>query len=727
MNALTRRGFLRVVGVAGGGLALGIGLAGCGGEPPPWPQAENPVFRPNAFLQIREDGQIVLAIPKAEMGQGMSTGLATLVAEELEVDPLALVLRFAEPHPDYADPENRIMITGGSASVRVLWEPLRHAAACMRLMLVQAAAASWGVSVADCVAADGRIALKDGSRSEAYGGLAAAAAKLSLPAEVPLKPRAEWRRIGRHDARVDARAKIDGSAQFALDVQLPGLLTAVLLRSPRFGGSLLRFDATRAVQVPGVKQVLACAGGAAVIAEGYWAARSAAELVEVEWEPGPLAGLDSDAIAAQQARLLDAGAGRAVREEGEAPAVAPARTVQAEYRVPYLAHATMEPLNAVASVQGERCEVWAGNQAPDVLQGMVARALGIPAANVTIHSTYLGGGFGRRAMLDFAVEAALVAQVAGAPVKLVWSREDDMRHDYYRPAALSRQSAEIGADGSLLAWRHELVAPSIYAVMMDALAPAMLPAWLPGGALRPLAPLVRRVDDTLTEGAADLPYRVPYLRVGVRHHDPGVPVGVWRSVGHSQNAFFAECFADEIAHALGEDPLAFRLSRLAEDSRHARVLKAVAEAAGWGKAAAGRVQGLAVHESFGTVVAEVVELERSDGKPRIARVVCAVDCGTVINPDVVRMQVESAVVFALSAALHGRISIRDGAVEQGNFDDFPVLRIDECPPIETVLLDSEAPPSGIGEPPTPPLAPALANALFALTGERQRTLPLAFG
>jgi CO/xanthine dehydrogenase Mo-binding subunit len=359
-----------------------------------------------------------------------------------------------------------------------------------------------------------------------------------------------------------------------------------------------------------------------------------------------------------------------------------------------------------------------------VLQGLLARALSLPKEQVRVHSTLLGGGFGRRVMLDFVVEAALVSRAAGAPVKLVWSREDDMRHDWYRPAALARGKVEIGADGQILDWEHRVVAPSIMALMMASLAPAVLPQWVPDGVTTPIKALLRRDDDTMYEGIAELPYAVPHLRVEALHYDPGVPVGVWRSVGHSQNAFFAESFVDEVAHALGEDPLEFRLKRLPADSRHVKVLQAAAAAAGWGKAPAGRFQGIAVHESFHTVVAEVVELSLADGKPRIERVICAVDCGIAVNPDVVRSQVESAVVFALSAALHGAITIRDGAVEQGNFDDYPVLRIDECPVIETVIVASEAPPSGIGEPPTPPLAPALANALFAATGDRQRTLPL---
>jgi CO/xanthine dehydrogenase Mo-binding subunit len=728
MIALDRRGFLRLVTVAGGGLALGIALPGCTSTTESWPNAQAGTFQPNAFLQLQPDGRIVLAVHKAEMGQGVTTGLATLVAEELDVDPMSLEITFAQPHADFKDPEFRMMITGGSASLKASWMPLREAAATMRQMLLQAAADGWGVPVADCVAEDGAVRLRDGSKRASYAELAAAAARLPLPAmPVPLKAPSDWRWIGKHDPRVDAREKVDGTALFALDVQLPGMLTAVLLRCPQFGGSLKHFDGTKAAASPGVKLVAACAGGVAVVADGYWNARQASVLVEIEWDKGPQAGLDSAAITASQAKTLGERDGIVVRESGERSKAEVARTVEAEYRVPFLAHATMEPMNAVAQVQGDHAEVWAGNQAPDVLQGLVARALKIPVDNVTINTMLLGGGFGRRAMVDFAVEAALVAQAAGAPVKLVWSREDDMQHDWYRPAAMARSKVEIDAAGNILSWEQRVTASSIMAQMVPVLGVSMLPQWVPEGVMTPVAALVRNFDEAIGEGVAELPYELPYIRVEAQHTDSGVPVGVWRSVGHSQNGFFAESFVDEVAHAVGEDPLAFRMQRLPPGSRHAVVLQRVAEAADWGKPAAGRFQGLALHESFDSVVGEVVEVSLTDGKARIERIVCVVDCGIAVNPDVVRMQSESGIVFGLSAALHGEITIADGAVVQGNFDDYPVLRLNECPPIEVHIVASNAEPTGIGEPPTPPLAPALANALFAATGRRQRELPLELG
>lgn len=724
---INRRRFIQTLAAGGGALALGIQLSGCGGEQP-WPNAEPGTFQPNAFLRLHPDGSVVLAIHKAEMGQGVITGLATLVGEELELEPLRIRCEFAEPHPDYADPEYRMMMTGGSASIAHSFVGLREAAAAMRLMLVAAAAAEWKADAADCIALDGLVRLRDGSREADYGALAALAARQPVPAAIALKPAAEWRFIGRHAARLDARAKVDGSARFATDVALPGMLSAVIVRCPHFGGALRRVDSTAALAIPGVNRVIELPAGVAVLASGYWAARRGADALVIEWDKGAVAGLDSARIAAEQRRQLDNGDGHVVREDGEPPATTPAQVVEAEYEAPYLAHATMEPLNAVAQVGADGAEIWAGNQAPDVLQKLAARLLGLQPERVKVNSTFLGGGFGRRAMLDYCLEAVLLAQQAGVPVKLQWSREDDMRHDYYRPATRARLRAGISADGQLQDWDARVVGPSIMALMARAAGPSMLPNWVPEGVFAPVAAVLKERDSSSWEGLDNMAYAVPRVRVESVHWDPGVPVGVWRSVGHSQNAFYTESFADEVAAALKEDPVEFRLRRLGSDPRALAVLQLAVQQAGWGRAPAGVFQGVAVHQSFGTRVAEIVELERRGDAFALRRVVCAVDCGTVVNPDVVRAQIESAVVFGLSAALHGAITIADGAVAQGNFDDYPLLRLSEMPAsIEVHIVPSEAPPSGIGEPGVPPLAPALANALFAATGTRQRSLPLRLG
>lgn len=725
MTVLGRRSFLRNASIAGAGLMLVFTLDGCGRTAgTPWPNRRNDALQPNAFLQLLPDGTVVLAIPKAEGGQGVMTGLATLVAEELEVDPLALRCEHAEPHPDYIDPEYRSMLTGGSNSLRTNFDRLRLAGATLREMLRQAAAREWQVPLAECIAANGSIHLRDGSRRASYGELVTVAATLEVPRDVPLKPREQWRLIGRHDARVDAASKVDGSARFAIDVVVPGMLTAVLVRCPHFGGRLRSCDASQALGMNGVQRVLEFETAVAVVADGYWQAREAAGKLALEWDKGALAGLDSAAItAAQRARLDEHG--RVVRDEGDAPDPGRiAHTLSAEYRVPYLAHATMEPMAAVASIGDGRAEVWAGNQGPDVLQAMVARRLGMARSAVRVHSMFAGGAFGRRTYMEFVLEAVEIAAVMGVPVKLIWSREDDMRHDRYRPAALAAMRADFDADGALLAWEARIVSPSVVAGMVPLIAPLLLPDMIPPGVARPVEWLAAPRDPMNTEGASGIPYQLPYVRIESLLHDPGIPTGVWRSVGNSQNAFFSESFVDEVAHALGEDPLAFRLLRLPLDSPERRTLELVAEKTNWGNPAPGVFQGVAVLQSFHTTVAEVVEVEMVDGLPRVRRVICAVECGTVVNPDIVRMQLESGVVFALSAALHGEITIRDGAVEQGNFDDYPILRISECPVIESHFVASDAPPTGIGEPGVPPLAPALANAIFAATGHRIRELPI---
>jgi isoquinoline 1-oxidoreductase beta subunit len=724
VSGMNRRSFLRNVSVAGAGVMLAIALDGCSRSTPAWPNRRDGALQPNAFLQLLPDGRVLFLVPKTEMGQGAMTGLATLIAEELGVDPLALQCELAEPHPDYVDPEYLSMLTGGSNSLRGNFDRLRSAGATLREMLRAAAATQWQLPLADCVAADGAVRSSDGTRRAGYGELAATAATLPVPPDVALKPRAAWQLIGRHDARVDAPSKVDGSAGFGIDVSVPGMLTAVLVRCPHFGGKLLSCDAAQALASAGVQRVLEFETAVAVVADGYWQARRGAERLQLEWVKGPLAGLDSAAItAAQRERLRERG--HVVRDEGEAPDPERiARTLTAEYRVPYLAHAAMEPLAAVASVADGRAEIWAGTQGPDVLQAMVARRLGIAREAVRVHPQLVGGAFGRRTYMDFVLEAVDVATAIGKPVKLVWSREDDMRHDRYRPAALAAMRADFDAEGALLAWEARIVSPSVLAGMVPLIAPLLLPEAVPASIARPIEPFAARHDPMNTEGASGIPYYLPRVRIESLLHDPGIPVGVWRSVGNSQNAFFSESFVDEVAHALGEDPLKFRLTRLPIDARERKVLELVAEKAAWGMAPPGVYQGVAVLDCFQSAVAEIVEVELVNAVPRVRRVLCAVDCGTIVNPDVVRMQLESAVVLALTAALYGEITIADGAVEQGSLDDYPLLRIDQCPPIETYFVPSDAPPTGIGEPGVPPLAPALANAIFAATGQRVRELPL---
>lgn len=717
----TRRQFIRNVSIAGGALTLGFQLVGCSDKP--LQLGNEGDFRPNAFLRIDNNGVVTLQIPKAEMGQGIVTGMVTLIAEELEVDPATVRYEMAPVHSAFADPEMRLQITGGSASIRVYYDVLRQVGASARETLVAAAMNQTGLAREGLQVSNGSVRSTDGRVQLSYAELVPAARTLPATTGIPLKPAAEFRLIGRYEQRVDAQAKSDGSAQFGIDVAPEGCLTAVLLRCPWFDGAVESFDAVDARDMPGVVAVFATEHGVAVVAEGYWPARQAAAKVDVRFTP-PAAGLrDSAAISSAMAATLEGDDFATVRDDS-APDSEEGELLQARYEVPLLAHAAMEPLNATCRLTPGGCEVWVGTQAPDVARDAASRVLGVSREAVLIHNQFLGGGFGRRAAADNVAEVVAIARELERPVKLVWSREDDTRHDWYRPPMAGQIQARVGADGEVSHWRHRIVGPSINQQVLPELAGTMLPQWVPGGAHRLVGRVVARKDFASVEGAKELPYTFAGISVQYRNLPVPVPLGYWRSVGHSHTAFVVESFVDELAHTAGICPLAFRRRYLSQDAPERRVLDAVAEAANWGRAAPGRFQGLAVHASFHSVVAEVVEISITDGKPKLEHVYCAVDCGQVINPDIVRDQMIGGIVFALSAALYGEITLKDGAVEQGNYHDYPILRQNEMPPMTVVLLDSDAPPTGVGEPGTPPAAPALANALFAATGVRQRRLPL---
>ncbi len=718
---LDRRQFIKGMTLAGGGLALGVQLSGCDG--PALPHARQGDFQPNAFLQISPGDGIAFYLHKAEMGQGVHTGMATLLAEELDIDPARLQMRHAEVHPDFRDPEFRLMTTGGSTSIKNSYDMLREAGATARTMLVAAAAAEWNVDAASLRTEDGEVIDPASGRRVAYTELANRAATLSVPRRVKLKDPAEFRYIGRYDRRLDAPAKVAGEALFGIDLPVPeGGAVAVLVRCPHFGGRPRNYEARETLASPGVIEVLELPHGIAVLADTYWHARKASERLRITWDKGPLAGLDSAAILAEQRRQMSEGKAARITRDGSDPGDR-GELIEAEYYAPYLAHAALEPQNAIADVREDRVDIWCGNQGPDSLQDAVARELGLKREQVHIHNALLGGGFGRRIMPDTAVEAALISRQAGRPVKLVWSREDDTRHDYYRPSALARLRARV-EDGRIIAWDNRLVSPSLARPLLSLFMKSAMPAWLPGGIPDRVGGWVANKDPFASEGASHLPYDTGYLHVDYIDYDPGIPIGFWRSVGHSYNGFFVEAFMDELAAAAGEDPLSFRLRHMPADSRDRRVLEAAAQKAGWGQVAEGRFQGLAVHESFGSSVAQVVEVSRSNGRLHVERVVCAIECGRVVNPDIVVMQMESGVNFALSAALYGEITIEDGCVMESNFHDEPLLRLHEAPRVEVVLLPSDDHPSGVGEPGVPPLAAALANAIHAATGQRQRQLPL---
>jgi isoquinoline 1-oxidoreductase beta subunit len=698
---LSRREFLRAGAAAGAGLVIAFHVPWADDAEAAEPRAT--AFEPNAWLRVDASGAVTVMIARSEMGQGVRTSLPMLVAEELRVDWKDVRFEQALPAERYGS-----MSTGGSRSIRSLWTPLRRAGAQARLVLIAAAAARWKVAASECRAEHGAVVHAGSGRRVAYGALVADASRLEPPQEPELAPVSAWTLIGTTPPRLDLAEKVDGRAVFGIDVRVPDQRFAAIVRCPVFGGALRSFDPAPAMAVPGVERVVPVAGGVAVVAGSTWAARRGAEALAPVWDEGALATLDSVAISARYAELARS-PGAVARKEGDGAAALGrmARTIEAVYEAPYLAHATMEPMSATAHVRSDRCEVWVGSQDATGVQRRAAEITGLPMDKVIVRLTYLGGGFGRRSEQDFVAEAVELSKAIAAPVQVVWSREDDMRHDFYRPATYHVLRAGLDARGVAACWTHRMVGPAIIA--------------------RFAAEAVRGgIDPTSIEGAANLPYAFDHLEVDTIIHDPGVPTGWWRSVGSSQNAFVTECFLDEVAHAAGVDPVAFRRERLAAHPRHLRVLEAVAEACGWGRALpSGRGLGIAVHESFGSFVAQSAEVSVSgDRGLRVHRVVCAVDCGVAVHPGIVAAQMESGIVYGLSAVLHGAITIENGRVAQSNFHDYPVVTMEQCPEIEVKVMPSGDAPGGIGEPGTPPIAPAVANAVFAATGKRIRSLPI---
>jgi len=755
----TRRRLILAAGLAGGALVVGGGL---------FYRARDRLRRPanfapgggaqalTAWLAVAPDGTVTVMVPRQEMGQGISTALPMLVAEELDCEFSSVRFEQAPVDPVYANatmladavpfrPDDHgwlarvarltqfrfaeilgVQATGGSSSVRDAFPVMRQAGAAARAMLIAAAAKRWGVAPADCSAERGRVIHAASGRRLEYGELAREAAALPVPVRVRLKDPAAYRLIGKPQALLDTPAKCDGSAPFGIDVRLPGMLYAAIAHCPSFGGSLKSVAAEKVRAMPGVKAIVdlaatsTTAAAVAVVADGWWRAQSALAALEIAWYPGPHAALDTAGQRAAYAKLLAGGKARAYEEVGDVAAAfaGAGKVVEAELEVPYLAHATMEPMNATALVKDGRCEVWAGNQAPTLATWFAAKAAGLPSESVTVHTPYLGGGFGRRVEVDVIVEAvAIAARLPGSPVQLIWSREEDMQHDVYRPMARSRLRCALDSSGAVVAWHHRIVGQSCTQNLTARLLPAAA------------SDLMK--DKTVAEGAYDLPYAMPNRLVEHVLAEAPVPVGYWRSVGHSYNAFFVEAFLDEVARAAGKDPFEFRRAMLAGAPRHRRVLEAAAKMGGWGTALAAAPgtragRGIALAESFHSIVAQVAEVEvDAAGAVRVRRVACAIDCGKAVNPSTVVAQMESGIVFGLSAALYGEVTLKGGRVEQTNFGDYPVLRIGECPAIRVEIVDSGWEHlGGVGEPGTPPIAPAVANAVFAATGKPVRRLPI---
>ncbi len=678
----------------------------------PPPPAAGKLPDPNAFLRVGTDGTITVLLAHSEMGQGIWTTLPMLVAEELGCELSQIHVEHAPAAPAYGHPMFQMQMTGGSSSTWAELDRYRQVGAIARTLLVQAAAEEWKVPPSACRVEKGHVLAR--GKKLPFGALASAAQKVTPPTEVKLKDPKDWKILGKPTKRLDSLEKVNGTAIFGQDVRLPGMLTAVIARPPVFGGKVKTVRSDKAKAVPGVKKIVQVPSGVAVIAEHFWAAKLGRDALEVEWDLGPGAALDSDKLLADWRKLADTpGAKAASAGDVDSAMRSAVKTVEAEYTFPYLAHAAMEPLNCTVHLTADACEIWTGTQFQTLDQMVTAQITGLPPEKVQIHTTFLGGGFGRRATptADFVSEAVLVAKAAGggAPIKVVWTREDDMRGGYYRSMWLHRVRAGLGTHGNPVAWRQTIVGQSLAEGTMMA---AML--------------IKDGVDVTSVEGSSNSPYVTGTAAHLVDLHSPKtqIPVLWWRSVGHTHTAFVMETFIDELAAAAGVDPVAYRRKLLAEHPRQRGVLDLAAARAGWSKPPrAGRHRGVAVHESFGSYVAQVAEVSVEDGAIRVHRVVCAVDCGVCVNPLGVRAQVESAIAFGLSAALHGAITLKAGRVEQSNFHDYPILRFHEMPVVETFILPSKAKAGGIGEVAVPPLAPAVANAVFAATGKRLRALP----
>ncbi len=714
-KGFSRRTFVKVGVIAGAGLTLGVSYRLIRGPGQP---ATDAAFAPSAFLRIDTDGSITVMVDRAEMGQGVATALPQLVAEELDVAWDQVSFEFAPAHPAYGI--FGMQVTGGSTSVVQSWEPLREAGAKARWMLREAAAQQWGVPAAQ-IRMQGGIAINADGSELTYGALASAAASIGVPRSVPLKDATDFEIIGTSVPRLDVPEKTTGEAIFGLDAGPSDTRVAVVARSPVFGGTLSGFDPAPALAVEGVDEVVELERGVAVVANGYPAAKAGRDALLVEWDEGPESDLDDAEILRRFATAIEEGGG-SVRDDGDVEAAFEenGEAIQATYRLPYLAHATMEPMNCTVWVRDGRCTVWVGTQfqnAPAIAGGgarqVAAAAAGVDADDTEIHTTFLGGGFGRRAERDYIREAAELAGKVSGPVKVIWSREDDMQHDFYRPASYHELGAVLDSDGKPAGWQHDIATQSILE--------HLVPVWIPGFAEH----FAGSKDPTATEGASNHPYHVPNINVNFAKVDLPVPVGFWRSVGHTHTGFVVESFIDELAHAAGQDPYQYRRELLDAHPRHLAVLDAVAKASDWGSPAPeGRARGIAVVESFGSYVAEVAEVSVEDGRPRVHKVWCAIDCGVVVNPAIVRAQMESGIVYGLTAGLYGEINIDKGRAVQGNFDTYRMLRMNESPEVEVLLMPSGDDPGGVGEPGTPPIIPAVTNAVFALTGQRVRDLPI---
>ena len=706
----SRRRFLSASAALGGGMLIGftagrsISVAGAAEK-----VASEP-FTPNAFIRIDPNGQVTLIMPYVEMGQGTYTSIPMLIAEELEVDLKQVRLEHAPPNEKlYANPLLGVQATGNSNAIRGAWQPLRQAGAAARTMLVAAAAKRWNVDPASCRAQRGEVLHSATGRRAKYGELAADAASMPVPENVVLKRPADFKLIGTPAKRLDTPSKVNGTAVYGIDARPPGVKIATLAQSPVFGGRVKRVDDAAAKAVKGVRQIVRLDDAVAVVADHMGAAKKGLAALKIEWDDGPHAKLNTNDIAAEleKATLNSGPVAQNIGDVDKAQAGAVTK-VEATYQVPFLAHATMEPMNCTVHVRKDGCEIWVGNQALARAQATAAKTAGLPLDKVVVHNHLIGGGFGRRLESDGVSRAVQIGMQVEGPVKVIWTREEDIQHDMYRPYFFDRMSAGLDDKGMPIAWNHRFAGSSIIARYLP-------PAFNNG------------LDPDTTEGAIDLVYALPNLHVEyLRMEPPGIPTAFWRSVGPSHNVFVTESFIDELAAAAKQDPVAYRRALLDKAPRAKAVLELAAEKAGWGKPLPDRIgRGVSVQFVFGTYLAQVAEVEVSkDGAVRVRRVVCAVDCGTVVNPDTVQAQIQSAIIFGITAALHGQITLKGGRVEQSNFHDYQMLRMNEVPAIEVYIVNNTEPPGGMGEAGTSAIVPAVTNAIFAATGKRLRKPPV---
>jgi isoquinoline 1-oxidoreductase beta subunit len=706
---VSRRDFLKAGATVGGGLILGFSLPDhlAFGQASGHSGGSSML---NAFIRISSDETITIVVNHSEMGQGVYTSLPMLVAEELECDWSKIVVEASPVDPAYNHTQWGIQGTGGSTSISSEWERLRKVGASAREMLIAAAADIWKVDKASCRAENGKVVHSSG-KSMTYGQLATKAANMPVPKEIQLKDPSKFKIIGKPVKRLDTPEKTNGKGVFGIDIKLPEMLTAVVARPPVFGGKVKSFKADKAKAVLGVKDVVQVPSGVAVVASGFWPAKIGRDALEIVWDDGPNATLSTEGMREQYANMSKT-LGTVARKDGDPQQALQKAAIQlsAQYEVPYLAHATMEPLNCVVDLRADSCEIWTGTQFETADRNAAAQAAGLKPEQVKVHRTLLGGGFGRRAnpQSDFVVQAVHVAKAAKSPVKVIWTREDDMKGGWYRPMWYDQISGGLDADGNIVGWHHTIVGQSI--ISGTPFEGAMVSA--------------DGVDETSVEGAREIPYEIPNILVDLHTTKIGVPVQWWRSVGHSHTAFVVESFMDELAHAAGKDPYEFRRKLLAKQPRLRAVLELAAEKAGWGSSVA-EGRGIALHKSFGSFVAYVAEVSVSSaGQVRIHRVVCALDCGRVVNPNTIEAQMEGGIVFGLTAVLYGAITLKDGRVQQSNFNNYQMLVMDEMPKVEVHIVSSQEPPTGVGEPGVPPIAPAVGNAIFALTGKRIRRLPI---